>query len=253
VEENNATQNEEAAVSLPEVTTREKWLAARKELLAREKQLTRQRDALNADRRRLPMVEIDKKYVFTGPDGRVSLADLFGESEQLIVRHLMFDPDWDAACPGCTADLDELSPRLLPHVRSRNTAFAAVSRAPYTKVAAYKASRGWQFDWYSSYGSDFNYDFHATLDPAVALPVYNYEPQEGKDDPVEGEVHGFSCFLRDGDRIFHTYSTFARGAEQITCSSYSLLDLTAFGRSEEWEEPKGRAPRTHGADPTFTD
>jgi predicted dithiol-disulfide oxidoreductase (DUF899 family) len=252
VEQIDPTQSKEIVVSLPEVTTREKWLVARKELLVREKQLTRQRDALNADRRRLPMVQIDKDYVFRGPDGTVGLADMFGDSEQLIVQHIMFDPDWDAACPGCTAGLDEFSPAMLRHVRSRDTAFVGVSRAPYTKIAAYKASRGWQFDWYSSYGSDFNYDFHATLDPAVALPVYNYEPQEGKTDPAEGEVPGFSCFLRDGDRVFHTYSTFARGADQIG-SSYSLLDLTALGRSEEWEEPKGRVAQPHGADPTFTD
>jgi predicted dithiol-disulfide oxidoreductase (DUF899 family) len=239
-------------VSLPDVTTRDKWLVARKDLLVREKQLTRQRDALNADRRRLPMVPIDKKYVFIGPDGTVGLTDMFGDAQQLIVQHVMFDPDWDVACPGCTACLDEFSPAMLAHVRSRDTAFAAVSRAPYTKIAAYKANRGWRFDWYSSYGSDFNYEFQATLDPAVALPVYNYEPQEGKADPAEGEVPGFSCFLRDGDRVFHTYSTFARGGDTIG-SSYSLLDLTAFGRSEDWEEPKGRVAKPHGADPTFTD
>ncbi len=239
-------------MSLPEVTTRDKWLAARKELLAREKQQTRERDALNADRRRLPMVEIDKKYVFEGPDGTISLADMFGDSQQLIIQHVMFDPDWDNACPGCTAGLDEIAPAMLAHVRSRNTAFAGVSRAPFAKIAAYKASRGWQFDWYSSYDSDFNYDFNATLDPAVAPAVYNYQPQDGKADPVDGEVPGFSCFLKDGDRIFHTYSTWARGSDQIG-SAYSLLDLTAFGRSEEWEEPKGRAPKSHGADPTFTD
>lgn len=239
-------------MSLPEVTTREKWLVARKELLAREKQQTRERDALNADRRRLPMVEIDKDYVFEGPDGRLSLADMFGDSRQLIIQHVMFDPAWDAACPGCSAGLDEIAPGMLAHVRSRNTAFAAVSRAPFAKIAAYKASRGWQFDWYSSHGSDFNYDFQATVDPAVAPPVYNYEPQDGKADPFTGEVPGFSCFLRDGDRVFHTYSTWARGTDQIG-SAYSLLDLTAFGRSEKWEEPKGRVASPHGADPTFTD
>jgi predicted dithiol-disulfide oxidoreductase (DUF899 family) len=239
-------------VSLPEVTTREKWLVARKELLLREKQLTRQRDALNADRRRLPMVEIDKEYVFEGPDGKVTLADMFGASRQLIVQHVMFDPDWAAACPGCTAFLDEIAPGMLTHVRSRDTAFVGVSRAPYAKIAAYKASRGWQLDWYSSYGSDFNYDFHATLDPTVAPAIYNYESQDGKAEPAEGEVPGTSCFVRDGDRIFHTYSTWARGGDAIG-SSYSLLDLTAFGRSENWEEPKGRVAKPHGADPTFRD
>jgi predicted dithiol-disulfide oxidoreductase (DUF899 family) len=239
-------------MSLPEVTTREKWLVARKELLVREKAMTRQRDALNSDRRRLPMVEIDKDYVFEGPNGEVSLADLFGDSKQLIIEHIMFGPDWDAACPGCTAFLDELAPAALTHMRSRDTAFAGVSRASVAKIAAYKASRGWRFDWYSSGASDFNYDFQVTIDAAVAPPVYNYEPQDGKADPIEGEMPGFSCFLKDADRVYHTYSTFARGADQLV-STYSLLDLTAFGRSEIWEEPKGRAARLHEADPTFSD
>jgi predicted dithiol-disulfide oxidoreductase (DUF899 family) len=236
-------------VSLPEITTRQKWLEARKELLVREKQQTRQRDALNADRRRLPMVELTKEYKFEGPDGSLGMADMFGDSRQLIIQHVMFDPDWDAACPGCTAGLDEFSPGMLAHLRSRDTAFAGVSRAPFPKIAAYKAVRDWRFDWYSSYGSDFNYEFHATLDPAVAPAIYNYEPQAN---PAKGEVSGFSCFLRDGDRIYHTYSTWGRGSDQLG-SAYSLLDLTAFGRSEDWEEPKGRAARTHGADPTFRD
>jgi predicted dithiol-disulfide oxidoreductase (DUF899 family) len=239
-------------VSLPEVTTREKWLVARKELLAREKAMTRQRDALNADRRRLPMVEIDKDYAFEGPNGTVSLADLFGDSRQLIIQHIMFGPDWDAACPGCTAFLDELAPAVLSHMRSRDTAFAGVSRAPLAKIAAYRASRGWQFDWYSSYGGDFNCDFQVTIDAAAASPVYNYESQNGKAEPIEGEMPGFSCFLKDGDHVYHTYSTFARGADQLG-STYSLLDLTALGRSEVWEQPKGRAARMHEADPTFSD
>ncbi|HEY2505620.1 MAG TPA: DUF899 domain-containing protein [Streptosporangiaceae bacterium] len=241
-------------MSLPEVTTREKWLAARKELLVKEKQHTRERDALNAERRRMPMIEVDKDYVFEGPDGKVSLADLFGECRQLIIQHVMFGPDWEAACPGCTAGLDELAPGVLTHLRSRDTEFAGVSRAPLAKLAAYGAARGWEFPWYSSYESDFNYDFDATLDPAVKPPMYNYKtPAEGGLAPTEPEeVPGLSCFVRDGDRVFHTYSVWARGTDQLG-SSYSLLDLTAFGRSEDWEEPKGRAPRLHGADPTFTD
>lgn len=250
-------RGQESEVSLPEITTREKWLAARRELLVREKALTRQRDALNADRRRLPMVELDKKYLFQGPDGTVGLADLFAGRSQLIVQHVMFDPSWEAACPGCTAGLDEMAPAVLRHIESRDTTFAGVSRAPYAKLAAYKASRGWQFDWYSSFDSDFNYDFGATLDPAVAPALYNFQtPEQAAADPEpiteSTEVPGVSCFLRDGDRVFHTYSTFARGTDQLG-SAYSWLDLTAFGRSEEWEEPKGRAPRLHGADPTFTD
>lgn len=242
-------------MTLPETTTSEKWLAARKELLAREKELTRQRDALNADRRRLPMVEIEKDYVFTGPDGAIRLADMFGGSRQLIIQHVMFDPAWDTACPGCTAALDETSPGLFRHLRSRDTAFAAVSRAPFAKLAPVKKARAWQFDWYSSAGSDFNYDFHVTLDESVVPQVYNYRtPAEEGEDPVteSTEVGGMSCFLRDGSRIFHTYSTFARGTDQIG-NAYTMLDLTALGRSEDWEEPKGRVAKPHGADPTFTD
>ncbi len=239
-------------MSLPEITTREDWLVARKELLVREKELTRQRDALNADRRRLPMVEITKGYAFAGPAGAVMLADLFEGRSQLIIQHVMFDPGWDAACPGCTASLDELAPAVLRHVESRDTSFAGVSRAPYDKLAAYKAARGWDFGWYSSFGGDFNYDFDATVDASVKPAVYNYRPQPPGDDGVGGEVPGVSCFLRDGDRIFHTYSTFARGTDQIG-NAYTLLDLTAFGRSEAWEEPKDRVAKPHGADPTFTD
>ncbi len=132
-------------MSQPEITTREEWLAARKELLVREKDLTRQRDALNAERRRLPMVEVTKTYAFDGPDGTLTLADLFDGCAQLIVQHVMFDPAWDAACPGCTASLDELAPGVLRHLRSRETAFAGVSRAPYAKLAAFRKQRGWEF------------------------------------------------------------------------------------------------------------
>jgi predicted dithiol-disulfide oxidoreductase (DUF899 family) len=242
-------------MTLPEITTSENWLAARKELLLREKKLTRQRDVLNADRRRLPMVQVVKDYVFTGPDGALGLADMFGDCQQLIIQHVMFDPAWAAACPGCTAAFDEIGPGLFRHLRSRDTAFAGVSRAPLAKLAAYRTLRGWEFDWYSSYGSDFNYDFHATLDESVAPVVYNYRTlEEAGEDPVteSTEVPGVSCFLRDGTRIFHTYSTYARGTDQIG-NAYSLLDLTAFGRSEEWEEPKGRVTNPHGADPTFSD
>jgi len=239
-------------VSLPDVTSREQWLVARRALLAREKELTRQRDALNADRRRLPMVEINKDYVFEGPDGKVRLSDLFAGRSQLIIQHIMFGPDWQAPCPGCSAGVDEMAPGMLRHLESRDTSFAGISRAPYAKLAAVKAARGWQLlDWYSSYGSDFNYDFYATLDPAVTLPLFNFEPPA---EPVteSAEVSGLSCFLHDGQRIYHTYSTTARGTDQIG-NAYTLLDLTAFGRSEDWEEPKGRVARLHGADPTFTD
>jgi predicted dithiol-disulfide oxidoreductase (DUF899 family) len=240
-------------MAFPEIVTREEWLEARKQFLVREKQATRERDALNADRRRLPMVAIEKEYRFDGPEGRVTLAGLFGDSRQLIVQHVMFGPDWDAACPGCTSGIDETADGVLAHLRTRDTSFVLVSRAPLDKLEKYRAVRGWTIPWYSSYGSDFNYDFHATLDRDRQQLVYNYreEPDLVADDPST-EVPGFSCFLRDGERVFHTYSTWARGTD-TTGSTYSFLDLTALGRQEDWEEPKGRAPRLHGADPTFSD
>ena len=241
-------------MAYPEVVTREEWLAARKRLLVTEKEHTRSRDALNAERRRLPMVRIDKEYVFEGPEGKVTLAGLFGDSRQLIVQHVMFDPDWDAACPGCTASIDEVADGMLDHVRSRATTFVLVSRAPLAKLQKYQATKGWTVPWYSSHGSDFNYDFQATLDRSIPQLEYNYrpEPEIVSGDTTSAEVPGLSCFLRDGDNIFHTYSTYARGTDGLG-GSYTLLDLTALGRQEDWEEPKGRAPRLHGADPTFTD
>ena len=240
-------------MALPDVVTRLEWLEARKRLLDLEKQATRERDALNARRRRLPMVLIDKEYLFDGPGGRMTLTGLFGDRRQLIVQHVMFGPDWDAGCPGCTAGIDEISDGVLSHLRSRDTAFALVSRAPLDKLEKYRAVRGWTVPWYSSYGSDFNYDFQATLDRDRQQLSYNYKDEPGLlEDEDSTEVPGVSCFLRDGGQVFHTYSTWARGTD-ILGSAYSLLDLTALGRQEDWEEPRDRAPRLHGADPTFTD
>jgi predicted dithiol-disulfide oxidoreductase (DUF899 family) len=236
-------------MTLPEVVSREDWTAARTKLLAAEKEATRARDALNAERRRLPMVRIDKEYRLEGPDGPAGLAELFGDRRQLIVQHVMFDPAWDAACSGCTAGVDELADGMLAHLRSRDTAYALVSRAPLAKLRDYQARQGWTVPWYSSHGSDFNYDFQATLTPAQ--PVYNYQerPEMAAGDASE-EVPGVSCFLREGDDIYHTYSTWARGTD-ILGSSYSMLDLTALGRQEDWEEPKGRADAVRGAVPDF--
>ena len=146
--------------------SREEWLVARRELLAQEKELTRARDALNADRRRLPMVAIEKAYVFEGPDGEAGLLDLFEGRRQLIVDHFMFDPSWDDGCPSCSGRVDQYG--NLAHLHARDTTFAVVSRAPLAKIEPFKARKGWTFPWYSSYGSDFNYDFHVTLDEAVA-------------------------------------------------------------------------------------
>ncbi|GAA4346253.1 DUF899 domain-containing protein [Angustibacter luteus] len=247
-------------MTLPDIVSPEEWRAARVELLAREKQYRRDLDALNADRRRLPMVRVEKDYRFAGPGGEVGLADLFEGRRQLIVQHVMFDPSWDDACPSCSAGIDELSPGLLEHVSSRDTTFALVSRAPLAKIVDYAARKGWDVPWYSSYGSDFNYDFHVTMDADKAVPEYNYRSDadwrehgwpDGLVKPGESaEQPGMSCFLREGDEVFHTYSTFARGSEQLG-GAYAFLDMTALGRQEEWEEPKGRADATRAAVPSF--
>jgi predicted dithiol-disulfide oxidoreductase (DUF899 family) len=240
-------------MALPDVVSHEQWLQARIELLQREKQLTRLRDELAADRRRLPMVKVTKDYRFTGPDGELTLEQLFEGRTQLIVGHFMFDPDWDDGCSSCTAGADEMSSGHLEHLRARDTTLAYVSRAPYEKLARYRAKRGWTFPWYSSYGSAFNYDFAVTLDESVTPPTYNYkdadELRELGAEPY-GEFPGRSSFLRTADGIFHTYSVFARGAETIG-GSYYLLDETALGRQEEWEEPNGRAESARAAMPDF--
>ena len=170
-------------MSLPEIVTRDEWLAARRRLLAREKELTRQRDELNADRRRLPMVRIDKDYVFEGAGGEARLPDLFEGRRQLIVQHFMFDPSWENGCPSCTAGADERSQRLLEHLQARDTTFATVSRAPFAKLDAYRRARGWTFPWYSSLGSDFNYDFHVTVDESVAPMEVNYRDRDELERP----------------------------------------------------------------------
>jgi predicted dithiol-disulfide oxidoreductase (DUF899 family) len=229
-------------MSLPDIGSREEWLAARRALLAEEKRLTHARDELSAQRRRLPMVEIDKPYRFEGPDGPAALLDLFEGRRQLIVDHFMFDPEWEDGCSSCTGRVEQYG--NLGYLHAKETTMAVVSRAPIERIERFKARRGWTFPWYSSYGSDFNYDFHVTLDEAVAPVEYNYRTaaewaERGLPD-LCGELHGTSAFLRDGDRVFHTYSTYARGTEQVGGTHY-YLDMTALGRQEDWEEPRGRA------------
>jgi len=205
-------------VSLPQVVSREEWLRARKELLVKEKEPTRQRDTLNAERRRLPMVKIEKDYVFEDPDGKAGLLDLFEGRLQLIVSHFMFDPSWEDGCSSCSAGADEMSTGLLEHLHVRDTSLVYVSRAPLHKLERYKASKGWSFPWYSSYGSYFNYDFHVTMDDSVTPVEYNYRTraeheQAGTSHYVEGdqpiEEPGTSFFFRNGDDVFHTYSMYA--------------------------------------------
>lgn len=240
-------------MSLPQIVSRDEWVAARTEFLVREKALTRQIDALNADRRRLPMTRVDKDYRFAGPDGTVALPDLFAGRRQLIVQHVMFDPAWDDACPSCTAAVDDLGPGILHHLAARDTSFVLVSRAPYPKLASYRERRGWIFPWFSSYGSEFNTDFDVTMDPAVKPPVYNYRPLPWAVEPgTTQEQPGISCFLAVGEGVCHTYSTFGRGTDHIG-GAYGLLDLTALGRQEEWEEPKGRVEAARKAVPDFAE
>jgi predicted dithiol-disulfide oxidoreductase (DUF899 family) len=236
--------------NLPEVVSHEHWFAARQDLLAAEKELTRARDRVNAQRRRLPMVRVDQPYAFRGPSGSVNLLELFDGRRQLVMHHFMFGPDWEQGCPSCSSAADGIGQLRQLHVR--NTTLVAVSRAPYPKLAAYRDRMGWTFPWYSSHGSDFNYDFHSTLDDRVVPVMLHHRtgpelaeagtPWGGRwtDDLRGTEMPGISAFLRVGEDVFHTYSTFGRGIEGFH-NGYEYLDLTALGRQEEWEEPRGRA------------
>jgi len=232
----------QTGLAFPNVVSRAEWLAARKELLAKEKELSHHRDAVNTQLRQLPMVKIEKDYVFAGPDGNARLLDLFCGQRQLIVYHFMFGPDWDEGCPSCSFTMDNVG--HLSHLRARNTAFAAISRAPLAKIEPFKKRMGWTFPWYSSFGSDFNYDFHVTFDEAVAPIEYNYRSkadmmQKGETYYDNGEEHGLSVFLREGSDIYHTYSTYGRGTD-LLMGTYIYLDMTPLGRQEDWEQPPGR-------------
>jgi predicted dithiol-disulfide oxidoreductase (DUF899 family) len=218
-------------IEYPSVVSRDEWLTARKELLAKEKQLTRQRDALNAERRQLPWVKVDKIYVFEGPNGKETLADLFESRGQLIVYHFMFGPEWNEGCPSCSFNMDHTDGALV-HLAQRDVTFVAVSRAPVSKIEAFKRRMGWRFKWVSSYGNDFNYDYHVsfTTDEMTRGKVYyNFEMNEF---PSE-EAPGITVFYknRTGD-IFHTYSSYARGTETVV-GTYNYLDLVPKGRDED--------------------
>ena len=202
-------------MNLPKIVSRDEWLAARQELLVKEKAATHARDRLNAERRRLPMVKLNKTYLFDGPDGQVSLLDLFDGRRQLIVDHFMFDPSWEDGCPSCSSTVDGMPSTLRKSLQSRDTSLVLISRAPLAKLEAYRRRRNWTLPWFSSYGSDFNYDLGYTDD--------------------EGEKQGFSVFLHEGEDLFHTYSTTGRGVD-ILLTTYNYLDLTPLGRQEPWEE-----------------
>lgn len=204
----------------PPIVSREEWLAAREILLAHEKELTRQHDRVSAERRRLPMVKIEKPYAFTGAEGKRTLCELFDGQLQLIVYHFMFHPTWENGCPGCTGFVNDLGD--LSELSARNTHFVLVSRAPLEKLQAYQARMGWKRPWYSSFDTDFNQDFQVTID--------------------DGERHGLSVFFRIGNNVFHTYSTYKRGCESLS-DVYRLLDMTPYGRQEDWEDSPAGWPQ----------
>jgi predicted dithiol-disulfide oxidoreductase (DUF899 family) len=212
------------------LVSREEWLAARKAHLAREKEFTRARDELTRQRRELPWVKVDKAYVFDGPDGKETLADLFDGRGQLIVYHFMFGPGWEQGCPSCSFVADHMDGALV-HLAHRDVTLLAVSRAPLREIEAFRQRMGWRFKWVSSHGNDFNRDYHVSFskdDMASGKVYYNYENEAF---PSE-EAPGASVFYKDanGD-IFHTYSTYARGLD-ILVGTYNYLDLVPKGRDE---------------------
>jgi predicted dithiol-disulfide oxidoreductase (DUF899 family) len=216
-------------MDLPAVVSEEEWQAAREELLAGEKEATRARDALAAKRRRLPRVLIGKDYGFDGPEGKATLLDLFEGRRQLLLYHFMFGPNQDAGCDGCSMFVDQIG--HLAHLHARDTSFTLVSRAPITKVEAYRRRMGWTVPWYSSFESDFNVDFG--VGPETPQPdVYQ-----------DGETFGLSVFLRDRESVFRTYFTTHRGVEALG-SVWTFLDLTPLGRQEEWEDSPEGYPQT---------
>lgn len=218
-------RDDKPLASLPKIVSREEWQRARDQFLVKEKEATKARDALNAERRRLPAVRIEKDYVFEGQDGKVRLIDLFAGLRQLIIYHFMFAPGvegWPTAgCPGCSMVVDHIGP--LEHLHARDTSLVLVSLGPLANLEAYKERMGWKVPWYSSAGTTFNKDFGLSTD--------------------EGETFGLSAFLRDGDDIYHTYFTTDRGVEAVD-TNFALLDWTVFGRQEKWEDSPEGWPQT---------
>ena len=212
------------------VVSQDEWLEARKALLAKEKEFSKARDALSATRRALPWVKIEKNYVFEGPAGKETLADLFGGKSQLLVYHFMLGPGWKDGCPSCSFLADHFDGANI-HLAQRDVAFVVVSRAPLAEIDAYKKRMGWRFKWVSSYGGDFNRDFHVSFTPeekASGKVEYNYAVGSF---PSE-EAPGLSAFSKDGGAVFHTYSTYGRGLD-IIIGTYNMLDLAPKGRDED--------------------
>ena len=220
----------------PRVVSAAEWLTARKELQAAEEAAARTLQEIASRRREMPAVRIQKDYVFEGPADKASLLDLFEGRTQLIVQHFMFDPDWDEGCPVCSLLADSIG--TLAHLHARNTSFAVVSRAPISKIEPFRQRMGWTFPWYSSYGSDFNYDFHVTHDENVAPVEYNFRSAQELIDMGEpffarpGEQGGVSVFFRDGDTVLHTWSGYGPVTDLLSGNDVRL-DLTPLGRQDE--------------------
>lgn len=241
----------------PNITSRADWLLARRALLEKEKNLVRQHDALAAERRKLPWVRLEKDYVFEGPDGRETLAELFRGRSQLIVYHFMFGRDWEEGCPSCSFGMDHVD-GMLPHLNARDVTFLAVSRAPFPQLEAFRQRMGWRFKWVSDADSGFNADFLTSFtkeEIETGRVTYNFQPIPAGALPVE-ELPGLSVFARDeAGTIFHTYSTYARGCE-VLLGTYRLLDLTPKGRDEDalassmaWLRYHDRYDRDYRVDP----
>ena len=214
----------------PRIVSRDAWLVARRELLAREKELTRLRDRLSAERRALPWVKVETEYAFDGPAGRETLADLFAGRSQLIVHHFMLGPGWEQGCPGCSFNADNVEGALV-HLAPHDVSFVRVSRAPLAEIEAFRRRMGWHAKWVSSYGSAFNFDYHVSFtkdDMARGEVYYNYAATAA----VSDELSGFSVFCKDASgAVFHTYSCYARGDEDVL-GTYFFLDRTPKGRNE---------------------
>jgi predicted dithiol-disulfide oxidoreductase (DUF899 family) len=222
---------QELAMQPHRTVSHEEWIEARKAHMAHEKEFTRARDRLNEERRALPWVRVDKNYVFEGPGGGNTLADLFGGRSQLVVQHFMFAPDWNEGCKSCSFWADQFD-HMVPHLAARDTTLVAISRALLHKLEAFKARMGWTFDWFSSADSDFNYDYAVSFGPDEIksdAKIYNF----GTSGFGVEEAPGISVFYRDeAGAIFHTYSCFARGLDMMN-ATYHYLDLTPLGRHEE--------------------
>jgi len=212
------------------VVSHDAWIAARQRFLLKEKEFTRLRDELSRERRELPWERVDKEYVFESTSGRETLADLFGGHSQLIVYHFMYGPDWEIGCRSCSFWADNFN-NIVPHLAARDASLVAVSLAPLPKLQAQAQRFGWTFKWVSSHGSDFNFDYHVSFSPealARGETVYNYTPQK----LGSTEMPGISAFFRDGNQIYHSYSTYARGLDMLN-AAYHYLDITPKGRDEE--------------------